>query len=102
MALWPNTSATRNLERTGKALLAIIGAQRCLYLRLAVRRMGDIHPTKGGLAAFSASIERAMEDEVGYALITTGIRFDLRDQPDTVERWERTIEALRTADPAAR
>ena len=62
--------------------------------------MADVHPTKGGLAAFSATIERAMEDEVGYALITTGIRFDLRDQPDTVERWARTIEALRTADPA--
>jgi len=98
IALWPNTAATRNLTRTGKALLAIIGRQRCLYLRLAIRRGPDLHPTKGGLAAFAATIERAVEDEVGYALITTGIRFDLRDQPDTLERWQRTVAALREAD----
>jgi len=97
IALWPNTAATSNLTRAGRALLAIIGHQRCLYLRLAVRRGPDIHLGRGGLAAFAGTIERAVEDEVGYALITTGIRFDLKDKAETVERWTRTVDALRTA-----
>jgi hypothetical protein len=97
VALWPNTAATRNLTANGKALLAIIGLRRCLYLRLDCRRGRDIRPVSTVLAAFSARIERAVEDEVGYALITSGIRFDLGDQAKTVDGWSRTVAALRDA-----
>lgn len=97
IALWPNTAATRNLTASGRALLAIIGRRRCLYLRLDCRRGPDIRPVSGPLACFAGRIERAVEDEVGYALITSGVRFDLGDPPKTVEGWSRTVAALREA-----
>jgi hypothetical protein len=97
IALWPNTAATRNLTANGKALLAIIGHRRCLYLRLDCRRGPDIQPVSGSLAAFAARIERAVEDEVGYALITSGVRFDLGDRVKTVDGWSKTVAALRNA-----
>lgn len=97
LALWPNTAATRNLTANGRALLAIIGRRRCLYLRLACRRGPDIRPVSGLLAFFAGRIERAVEDEVGYALITSGVRFDLGDAAKTVDGWSRTVAALREA-----
>jgi hypothetical protein len=95
LALWPNTAATRNLTANGRALLAIIGRRRCLYLRLDCRRGPDIRPVSGLLASFAGRIERAMEDEVGYALITSGVRFDVHDEPKIVDGWARTVAALR-------
>ena len=100
LALWPNTAATRNLTANGRALLAMIGRRQCLYLRLACRRGPDIEPVSGRLACFAGTIERAVEDEVGYALITNGIRFDLHDQPKILDGWARTVEALRAAEIA--
>jgi hypothetical protein len=97
LALWPKTATTANLGANGKALLAIIGRRQCLYLRLECRRGPDIRPGATELATFSARIERAVEDEVGYALVTTGIRFDLHDQPKEIDRWSRTVAALRDA-----
>jgi hypothetical protein len=96
IALWPNTAATRNITENGKALLAIIGAHRCLYLRLACRRGEDIPSGSGRLAFFAGQIEQAVEDEVGYAMITGGVTFDVTGD-EVVERWRRTIASLREA-----
>ncbi len=96
IALWPNTAATRNLEENGKALLAIIGEHRCLYLRLLCRRGPDIPSGSGRLAVFTCSIESAVEDEVGYALIIGGVTFEVTDSA-VIDRWRQTVGALRSA-----
>lgn len=96
IAVWPNTAATRNITANGKALLAIIGGHRCLYLRLSCRRGPDIPSGSGRLAFFACSIERAVEDEVGYAMVTGGVTFEVTDDA-VVDGWHRTVAALRSA-----
>lgn len=96
IALWLNTAATRNITENGKALLAIIGEHRCLYLRLSCRRGPDIPSGSGRLAFFAGEIERAVEDEVGYAMVTGGVTFETRDEA-VIDGWRRTVAALRSA-----
>jgi hypothetical protein len=49
----------------------------------------------GPLAAFHGRVAEVRRDEVGYARLTSGVTFELPDEPAVVARWRETIEALR-------
>jgi hypothetical protein len=94
-ALWLHSTATRNLERDGRGLLAIVADGAGYYVRLKARRLPDLDVGEDGrLARFELSVEDVQEDRVDYARLTSGVRFELRDSAAVVARWERTIGAL--------
>lgn len=42
-------------------------------------------------------VRSARVDAVGYAELVSGIRFQLRDEERTLQRWRETVAALRAA-----
>ena len=50
-------------------------------------------------AVFEARIDEVRRDEVPYAVLTSGIVFDLPDRDVVLARWHETIEALAAHDP---
>jgi hypothetical protein len=96
LALWPRSSTTANLDRTGQGLLTVIGPGRCLHLQIACRRDPDSRVTGGSLATFTCSVEAAHEDVVSYARIESGIVFSLVDQPRVLGRWKAVIDSIRS------
>jgi hypothetical protein len=101
LALWPGTTSTRNLTRTGRATIQSIDPGGALYVRLQVERGPDIQAAGRHYAAFEATVEAILDDEVTYARIADGIRFELYDQPAVLARWRETITALRALGTGA-
>lgn len=95
-ALWLHSTATKNLERTGRGLLAVVADGAGYYVRLRAQRQGDVElGDEGRLARFILTVEDVQEDRVDYARLTSGVRFELPQVEEVVRRWEHTIEALR-------
>ena len=97
LGLWPGTSSTANLRRTGQGLLMAVRPPATYHLRLRCRPLGEVPVEDHRIAVFDAAIEEALEDVVGYARVTGGIRFELVDAPRVVAHWEAAIAAMRRA-----
>ena len=97
-ALWLHSSASRNLTRDRRGVLAVVADGAGYYLRLQARRGPDLDLGQDGrLAYFELPIEDILEDVVNYAELTSGMTFRLYQPEQVVPRWERTIAALREA-----
>ncbi|MCC6222983.1 MAG: pyridoxamine 5'-phosphate oxidase family protein [Thermoleophilia bacterium] len=95
LALWKNTRTAESLRRDGRATLTCVLPPAAYAVRLA-----DAAPlpcADESLVFFSCRIEAVEVDTVGYAELTSGIRFTLPDAAAVVGRWQRTIDALRDA-----
>ena len=101
-ALWPASTATRNLTSTGQATIALVHERVAYYLRCRARRGPDLDvaSSEAGLAYFELELGDILEDVVPYAELTSGISFRLADSPEGIERWDERIAALRAAGPA--
>jgi len=97
LGLWPGTRSSENLARSGQSLLMAVRPPMTYYLRLRVGALGEVPVEDRRLAVFAAKIEDVLEDVVGYAQVTQGIRFDLVDPPRVLAHWAAAIAALRSA-----
>lgn len=96
LALWPGSTATRNLTPSGRATLAAVVDATSYSIRLAITRAGEVEtPLAGQLARFDARVEGASADEAPYAVLESGVRFRLKDPPAVLARWAELREALR-------
>jgi hypothetical protein len=96
LALWPGSTATRNLTPDGRGALAAVVDGTSYSLRLGVGRDGEVEtPLAGQLARFEARVESASADEAPYAVLESGVRFRLKDPPAVLARWAELREALR-------
>ena len=96
LALWPGSTATRNLTPSGSATLAAVADGTSYSVRLVVTRDGEVEtPLAGQLARFEARVEGASADEAPYAVLESGVRFRLKDPPSVLARWAELRQALR-------
>jgi hypothetical protein len=94
--LWLHSTATRNLTREGRGLLALVQDGAGYYLRCRASRGPDLDLSEDGrLAYFALHIEDVQEDAVSYAVLTSGMTFRLHEPEAVLRRWEHTIAALR-------
>lgn len=98
-ALWPTSTATRNLTASGQATLALVHAGVAYYVRCRAQRGDDLDvpSSPDGLAYFALEIEDILEDVVPYAELTSGITFRLAETAESLPRWQERVEALRRA-----
>jgi hypothetical protein len=95
-ALWLHSTATRNLTREGRGLLALVQDGAGYYLRCQAVRGPDLDLGEDGrLAYFELKIQDVLEDAVSYAVLTSGMTFKLHQPDQVLRRWQRTVDALR-------
>ncbi len=96
LALWPASTTTDNLQRSGRAVLQIYLHGAAYRLRLAARPLAD---DLGGskLALFSATVESTVRDEVSYARLSSGPTIELANTERAVARWQSQVDAIRRA-----
>ena len=95
MALWKGTTTGNNLRRTSQGTLALVYGGAGHYIELEVSGIADLRLGTKSLDYFACRVTKALSDVVGYATLTTGIRFELPRREDIVARWERTVAAMR-------
>jgi hypothetical protein len=97
LALWPGSGTTANLAQSGRSLLMIVAGNASYYVRLAAQRGGDLSLSQGPRAFFVATVEDVLEDVVGYAEITSGIGFRLKQPAVVLAAWTEAVAAMRSA-----
>jgi len=99
LALWPNSTAARNLWREQRMTLALVHDEAAYSVRCAARRGADlVLPANGGqLACFGLRVDDVVEDVPPDATLTGGVRFRLHNPDTTMRRWQQTRAALRAA-----
>lgn len=95
LALWPKSETTANLRRTGIATLAAFWEGTAYYVELAIRPLPRDDRMPGSQASFAADVQRVLADTVGYAELTSGVRFRLKSKDEVMRHWHQTIQSLR-------
>jgi hypothetical protein len=96
LALWPNTESGANLKRDGKATLVMVLGGAGHYVEVEADAPFDLVFEDGPLDLFNCRIRSILADKVDYAVLTTGITFELPDQAGILARWRRTVSAMQT------
>ncbi|MBA4544519.1 MULTISPECIES: pyridoxamine 5'-phosphate oxidase family protein [Thermoactinomyces] len=94
LALWPGTTTTANILRTGKATLVVFFAGKAHYVRLSLKRLPELPGARHKRERFAASVVSAREDVAKYAEIRSGVTIDLKDPDAVLTRWSETLEEL--------
>lgn len=92
--LWPDTSTTSNVIRTNKATFVLFFKGKAHYIRLSLKKLEVLPAVRYQRERFSAKIVSVREDVAKYADITSGIKIELKNPKEVVERWKQTIEDL--------
>ncbi|MCU7711344.1 pyridoxamine 5'-phosphate oxidase family protein [Priestia sp. JV24] len=94
IGLWPNTSTTNNIIRTSKATLVLIYKGKAHYIRFSLKRLKEMPTACYPRERFSARVVSSREDVAKYADITSGIKIELKNDKEVVERWHKTLEDI--------
>jgi hypothetical protein len=95
-ALWLHSTATRNLTRERRGLLALVHHGAGYYLRCEAVRGPDLDLGENGrLAYFELRLQDVLEDAVNYAVLTSGMTFALNNPEQVLARWQHTVDAMR-------
>ncbi|HET6872631.1 MAG TPA: pyridoxamine 5'-phosphate oxidase family protein [Sporolactobacillaceae bacterium] len=94
LALWPNTETTRNITRTGKAMVVLFYKEKARYLTLSLHPLNPLPEAKHHLTRFEATLTHIKEDVAKYADITSGVQIELKDRSSVIQRWKETLQEL--------
>ena len=93
IALWSDTHSTTNITRTARATLALVHGGAGYTIRLRTCRGTDLVGTER-LAVFDGEVAEVQKDVASYAVLQSGIIFDLLDREAVLARWRATLDAL--------
>jgi hypothetical protein len=103
VALWPESTACRNLTDRGRAVLAFVLDGIGYTLRIGAERLSDLAIAPNPpLACFRVSVEGVTGDRPPYAVLESGVQFSLVDPGATIRKWRGTRGALLAAIAPAR
>ncbi|CAM2881722.1 pyridoxamine 5'-phosphate oxidase family protein [Paenibacillus sediminis] len=94
LAMWPKTTTTNNMMRTGKATLIFVYEGVAYYIKLQLTPLPVIPNAQHERQRFTAKIISCREDTAKYATLTSGIEFELDEPSEVVNRWAETIKEL--------
>ncbi|PFI95344.1 pyridoxamine 5'-phosphate oxidase family protein [Priestia megaterium] len=94
IGLWPNTSTTTNIIRTSKATLVLIYKGKAHYIQFSLKRLEELPTARYPRERFSAKVVSSREDVAKYADITSGIKIELKNDKEVVERWHKTLKDI--------
>lgn len=95
IGLWPGTTTSENIRRTGKATLVLFYRGRAHYVRLElepleIKSLNRKYP----IDCYSASVVSHKEDRAKYADIISGVKIQLKDPEQVVARWRETVDDI--------
>ncbi|MDO7906828.1 pyridoxamine 5'-phosphate oxidase family protein [Paenibacillus sp. JX-17] len=94
LALWPGTTTTGNLIRSGRALLVLVHEGTAYYIRLELQLLPELEQAMYPRARFEAAVAAVREDVAKYAELRSGVTFALKEPEAVLPRWRDTLEEL--------
>lgn len=96
VALYPQSTASRNLRERSAATLCHAQGGAGYYIKLDVEPFAAAAPALQGLAVFTMRPRHVLEDAEPGAEVSSGFRFrDLGGEEARLSQWEPIVAALR-------
>ncbi|WP_316275222.1 pyridoxamine 5'-phosphate oxidase family protein [Bacillus halotolerans] len=95
IALWKNTETAGNILRTGQAQLTAWWKGAAHYVKLQCEPLPPLNDAVYDRERFACRIASAKEDVAKYADIPSGVRIQLHNAEEVLNRWEATLEELK-------
>ena len=95
MALWKDSSTSKNLRQAGKVTLMIIDQGVNYYLKGSVRELHYEMPGAIPVSRFRVALEQVIEDQEPNAEITTGLTYRRMTQRDPNDFAAKVFRLLR-------
>lgn len=92
-ALWKGTNTVSNIQRTNRASLVLVHKGKGIYINLELVKLAELKDTPFPRDRFEGKITSIKEDVAGYADLTSGIKFQIKEE-HILQRWERTIQDM--------
>ncbi|MGH8869820.1 MAG: hypothetical protein ACRDYU_17725 [Actinomycetes bacterium] len=100
LALWRDSTTTRNLAHRNRALLTLVLDGTFYGISVTAHLLGPVRVQELDLMVFDGEVQTVSRDDVGYAELTSGLTYRLVDEASVLPRWQQTVACLR--DPSAR
>jgi hypothetical protein len=98
LALYAESSASRNLRTESAATLCLAHEGAAYYVKLDAEPFAVDAPALAGLAVFTLRPRHVLRDAEEGAEVTSGFRFrDLRGDEAVLADWEPRVQALRAS-----
>jgi hypothetical protein len=97
MALWKDSSTSKNLRHGGKVTLMISDKGVNYYLKGAVRELHYEMPGAAPVSRFRVTLEQVIEDQEPNAEITTGLTYRRMSKRDPNDFASKVFRFLREA-----
>lgn len=94
-AIWPGSTTTTNLTLSGKMTLALVLDDAVYEIQALAKKRNEVI-TDLHLNVFDAIVTQVIAHRAPYARVTSGLRFVLKDEAATIERWRQQIAGLKT------
>ncbi len=89
----PQSTTTKNIERTGRVTFALVHDHALWEIRLSAKRAGE--GTVGyNTAIFAADVLSVRVHSVPYAEVTSGVSYRLKEPEVVLKRWVDQLKAL--------
>lgn len=92
-ALWKDTTTIKNILRTNKASLVFVHKGVGVYINLGLVQLPELKDTPFSRERFEGRIVSIKEDRAGYADLTSGITFQIKED-NILDRWNQTIQDM--------
>jgi hypothetical protein len=93
-ALFAQSTSVANLARDARVVLTLALDQGLCDVRLQVRRL---QPDTGPLALYEGTVVEVRNHTAPYAMVSSGIVFQLHQPEAVLPRWQRQLAALQSA-----
>jgi hypothetical protein len=95
MALWKDSSSSKNLRQAGKVTLMITDKGMNYYLKGSVRELQYEMPGAAPVSRFRVTLEEVIEDQEANAEITTGLTYRRMTKRDPNDFAAKVFRLLR-------
>ncbi|MDY0941339.1 pyridoxamine 5'-phosphate oxidase family protein [Priestia megaterium] len=91
LLIWKDTTSSKNMIQNHKATVTLVMEGKAYYIKLLLKKEASV---LSGYELFTGEVAAFKEDYAKYAVLTSGIQFQLHHPKEVLSRWEKSIEAV--------
>lgn len=91
LLVWKGTTSAKNMIQNHKATVTLVVEGKAYYIKFWLKKEA---PVLSGYELFTGEVAAVKEDHAKYAVLTSGIQFQLHDSKQVLSRWKQSIAAV--------
>jgi hypothetical protein len=91
LLVWRGTTSSTNMIQNHKATVTLVIEGKAYYIKLLLKKEA---PVLSGYELFTGEVAAVKEDYAKYAVLTSGIQFQLHDSKEVLSRWKQSLEVV--------